>query len=180
QARQNTVSPTSWSWSRAPQPKHAGPVTPRSPRASRARHGRRRRSARPRTSCSSCRPPIGRREGDIWSAAARDGMARARALDRALCVDPRRSMFLERKFLTPIERAATGDAGARPKLPAPIDDVVRNLDRVLAAERGIGHVLPDFGLSRSGAWSVEGVLVHTAAELRETLPRYEARLALAD
>jgi predicted component of type VI protein secretion system len=89
-------------------------------------------------------------------------------------------MFLERKFLTPIERAATRDADARAALPAPIDDVVRNLERVLAAERGIGHVLPDFGLSRSGAWSVEGVLVHAAAELRETLPRYEARLALDD
>ena len=89
-------------------------------------------------------------------------------------------MFLERKFLTPIERAATRDAGARTELPAPIDDVARNLDRVLAAERGIGHVLPDFGLSRSGAWSVEGVLVHAVAELRETLPRYEARLALDD
>ena len=87
-------------------------------------------------------------------------------------------MFLERKFLTPIERAADRDADARAALPAPIDDVVRNLDRVLAAERGIGHVLPDFGLSRSGAWSVEGVLVHAAAELRETLPRYEARLAI--
>lgn len=88
-------------------------------------------------------------------------------------------MFLERKFLTPIERATAG-ADARTALPAPIDDVVRNLERVLAAERGIGHVLPDFGLSRSGAWSVEGVLVHAAAELRETLPRYEARLALDD
>jgi phage baseplate assembly protein W len=88
-------------------------------------------------------------------------------------------MFLERKFLTPIERAAA-DADPRAALPAPIDDVVRNVERVLAAERGIGHVLPDFGLSRSGAWSVEGVLVHAAAELRETLPRYEARLALDD
>ena len=88
-------------------------------------------------------------------------------------------MFLERKFLTPIERAAA-DTDPRAALPAPIDDVVRNLDRVLAAERGIGHVLPDFGLSRSGAWSVEGVLVHATAELRETLPRYEARLALDD
>jgi phage baseplate assembly protein W len=90
------------------------------------------------------------------------------------------AMFLERKFLTPIERAADRDAGTRTELPAPIDDVVRNLERVLAAERGIGHVLPDFGLSRSGAWSVEGVLVHAAAELHETLPRYEARLALDD
>ena len=88
-------------------------------------------------------------------------------------------MFLERKFLTAIDQR-TPDAGARPALPAPIDDVVRNLDHVLAAERGISHVLPDFGLSRSGAWSVEGVLVHAAAELRETLPRYEARLALDD
>jgi len=57
---------------------------------------------------------------------------------------------------------------------------VRNVERVLAAERGIGHVLPDFGLSRSGHWSTEGVLVQAAAELRETLPRYEARFALDD
>lgn len=103
---------------------------------------------------------------------------RARAIARYATI--RGSMFLERKFLTPIERAAAAGAGARGELPAPIDDVVRNLDRVLAAERGVGHVLPDFGLSRSGAWSVEGVLVHVAAELRETLPRYEARLAIDD
>ena len=93
-------------------------------------------------------------------------------------------MFLERKFMTAGERDAAAGSGAgpgpRPALPAPIDDVVRNLERVLAAERGIGHVLPDFGLSRSGQWSVEGVLAHAAAELRETLPRYEARLLLDD
>jgi phage baseplate assembly protein W len=82
--------------------------------------------------------------------------------------------------MTPAERAQAIDAGARTKLPAPVQDVVRNVERVLAAERGIGHVLPDFGLSRSGHWSVEGVLVHATAELRETLPRYETRFALDD
>ena len=89
-------------------------------------------------------------------------------------------MFLERKFPTSIKRT-TADADvpdAPTALPAPIDDVVRNLERVLAAERGISHVMPDFGLSRSGAWSIEAVLVHAAAELGETLRRYEARLAL--
>lgn len=87
-------------------------------------------------------------------------------------------MFLERKFLTPTERSAAVDPGARTSLPEPVQDVVRNIERVLATERGIGHVLPDFGLSRSGQWSVEGVLAHATAELRETLPRYEARLAI--
>lgn len=86
-------------------------------------------------------------------------------------------MFLQRKFLTDTERAVA-PAHRHPALPAPIDDVVQNLEHVLAAERGISHVLPDYGLSRSGAWSVEGILVHAAAELKETLPRYEARLAL--
>lgn len=89
-------------------------------------------------------------------------------------------MFLERKFMTQAERGAAADAGARSGLPEAVRDVVRNVERVLAAERGIGHVLPDFGLSRSGQWSVEGVLTHATAELRETLPRYEARLALDD
>jgi phage baseplate assembly protein W len=89
-------------------------------------------------------------------------------------------MFLERKFLTPIERGTAIHAGPRTALPEAIQDVVRNVERVLAAERGIGHVLPDFGLSRSGHWSLEGVLVHAVAELRETLPRYEARFALDD
>lgn len=86
-------------------------------------------------------------------------------------------MFLERKFMTAGERTEVG-AGARTRLPESVRDVVHNLERVLAAERGVGHVLPDFGLSRSGQWSVEGVLAHAAAELRETLPRYEARLSL--
>jgi len=89
-------------------------------------------------------------------------------------------VFLERKFMTASERDAATGAGSRPALPAPIDDVVRNLERLLATERGIGHVLPDFGLSRSGQWSAEGVLAHATAELRETLPRYEVRLAIDD
>lgn len=88
-------------------------------------------------------------------------------------------MFLERKFLSLIPRAPAA-AGAPSELEAELADVVRNIERLLTAERGIGHVLPDFGLSRSGAWSVEGVLAHAAAELRETLPRYEARLVLDD
>jgi phage baseplate assembly protein W len=89
-------------------------------------------------------------------------------------------MFLERKFMTPTERRAATATGPRNALPAPIQDVVHNVERVLAVERGIGHVLPDFGLSRSGHWSTEGVLVQASAELRETLPRYEARFALDD
>ena len=89
-------------------------------------------------------------------------------------------MFLERKFTVAAGRGDPIDPGAWTDLPVPLRDVVRNLERVLAAERGISHILPDFGLSRSGHWSVEGVLIHAAAELRETLPRYEARLALDD
>jgi len=89
-------------------------------------------------------------------------------------------MFLERKFMTAPERAAASAAAAFPRLPDHIHDVVHNIERLLAAERGIGHVLPDYGLSRSGHWSVEGVLVHAAAQLRETLPRYETRLAIDD
>jgi phage baseplate assembly protein W len=87
-------------------------------------------------------------------------------------------MFLERKFMTPAERAASDAPLAH--LPERIRDVVHNLDRLLAAERGIGHLLPDYGFSRSGHWSVEGVLVHATAQLREMLPRYETRLALDD
>jgi predicted component of type VI protein secretion system len=89
-------------------------------------------------------------------------------------------MFLERKFMTARERADARAADAHAGLPEPIRDVVHNIERLLAAERGIGHVLPDYGLSRSGQWSVEGVLVHAAAQLRETLPRYETRFALVD
>jgi hypothetical protein len=88
-------------------------------------------------------------------------------------------MFLERKFLSPAERRAAIDSAAT-GLPPSIEDVVRNVDRLLAAERGIGHILPDYGLSRSGHWSVEGILVHATAQLRETLPRYETRLAIDD
>ena len=87
-------------------------------------------------------------------------------------------MFLERKFMSPSEHRATVEAGARPGLPPAVQEVVHNVERVLAAERGVGHVLPDYGLSRSGHWSLEGVLVHASAQLRETLPRYETRLAL--
>lgn len=89
-------------------------------------------------------------------------------------------MFLERKFMTPSERRAAIELGAQSRLPAAVRDVVHNVERVLAAERGIGHVLPDYGLSRSGHWSLEGVLAHASAQLRETLPRYETRLAIDD
>lgn len=87
-------------------------------------------------------------------------------------------MFLERKFMSPSEHRAAVEAGARTGLPAAVQDVVHNLERVLSAERGIGHVLPDYGLSRSGQWSLEGVLAHASAQLGETLPRYERRLAI--
>jgi predicted component of type VI protein secretion system len=89
-------------------------------------------------------------------------------------------MFLERKFMTAGERADARAATGHLGLPDRVRDVVHNIERLLAAERGIGHVLPDYGLSRSGHWSVEGVLVHAAAQLRETLPRYETRFALDD
>lgn len=87
-------------------------------------------------------------------------------------------MFLERKFMSPSEHRAVVEAGARTGLPPAVQAVVHNLDHVLAAERGVGHVLPDYGLSRSGHWSLEGVLAHASAQLRETLPRYETRLTL--
>jgi phage baseplate assembly protein W len=87
-------------------------------------------------------------------------------------------MFLERKFMSPSERSAVTEAAARTGLPAAVQAVVHNLERVLSAERGVGHVLPDYGLSRSGHWSIEGVLTHAAAQLGETLPRYEPRLAI--
>lgn len=87
-------------------------------------------------------------------------------------------MFLERKFMSLSERSAVAAAAARTGLPAPVQAVVHNLEHVLSAERGVGHVLPDYGLSRSGHWSIEGVLTHAAAQLRETLPRYEPRLAI--
>ena len=90
-------------------------------------------------------------------------------------------MFLERKFLSPDERAAlVADAGRLAALPEAVHDVVRNLVRLLAAERGVGHLLPDFGFSRSGHWSAEGVIAHFGRELRENLPRYERRFELID
>jgi predicted component of type VI protein secretion system len=89
-------------------------------------------------------------------------------------------MFLERKFMSPSERSAAIDDAARTGLPASVQAVVHNLERVLSAERGVGHVLPDYGLSRSGHWSLEGLLGHATAQLRETLPRYEPRLAIDD
>lgn len=90
-------------------------------------------------------------------------------------------MFLERKFMSPGERAALTAATAElAALPERLQDVVRNLVRLLAAERGVGHLLPDFGFSRSGHWSVEGVIAHFSRELRENLPRYERRFELLD
>ena len=79
-------------------------------------------------------------------------------------------MFLERKFMSPDERSALLTI---PGLPERVQDVVRNLERLLAAERGVG-------LSHSGHWSVEGVISHASAELRQNLARYEARLVLED
>jgi phage baseplate assembly protein W len=84
-------------------------------------------------------------------------------------------MFLERKFMSPDECRPAADASAWRGLPERVLDVVRSVERLLATERGVGHVLHDYGLSRSGQWSVEGILAHTTAELRETLCRYEAR-----
>lgn len=90
-------------------------------------------------------------------------------------------MFLERKFLSASERhARRGEIGPLTGLPERVDDVARNIDRLLAAERSVSHVLPDYGLSHSGQRSLEGVIAHATAELRETLARYEPRLALAD
>ena len=90
-------------------------------------------------------------------------------------------MFLERKFMSPGERAALlADAGGLAAMPECLQDVIRNLVRLLAAERGVGHLLPDFGFSRSGHWSAEGVIAHFSRELRENLPRYERRFDLVD
>ncbi len=92
-------------------------------------------------------------------------------------------MFLERKFLSDRERrdrrGADGGDELR-ALPDAVRDVVVNHGRLLAAERGVAHVLPDFGLSRSGHWSTEGLVTHRTRELREVLPRYEPRLAVED
>jgi hypothetical protein len=87
-------------------------------------------------------------------------------------------MFLERKFMSPGERAALPIDLVR--LPEPLQDLVRNLSRLLASERGVGHLLPDFGFSRSGHWSSEGVIAHFTRELRENLPRYEHRFELLE
>ncbi len=86
-------------------------------------------------------------------------------------------MFLERKFMTSRERHdILGDA----RLPERVQDVVHNVLRLLATERGVGHILPDYGFSQSGQWTVEGIIAHATAELRETLPRYESRLVIED
>jgi hypothetical protein len=90
-------------------------------------------------------------------------------------------MFLERKFMSPGERAELlTDAGGLAAMPERLRDVIRNLVRLLASERGVGHLLPDFGFSRSGHWSAEGVIAHFSRELRENLPRYEHRFELVD
>jgi phage baseplate assembly protein W len=90
-------------------------------------------------------------------------------------------MFLERKFMSPGERRERLlAAGPLAALPEEVRDVAQNLSHLLAAERGIGHVLPDFGFSRSGHWSAEGLLTHCSRELRENLRRYEPRFALVD
>jgi len=90
-------------------------------------------------------------------------------------------MFLERKFLTRIEQDA---ARATPRdlapLPAPLPDVIHNLGRLLATERHVGHLLPDFGFSQSGHWSREGVIAHYSAELRQNLACYERRFQLVE
>lgn len=87
-------------------------------------------------------------------------------------------MFLERKFMSPGERADLSTSLAT--LPDRLQDVLRNLDRLLASERGVGHLLPDFGFSRSGHWSAEGVIAHFSRELRENLPRYERRFEVVE
>jgi hypothetical protein len=90
-------------------------------------------------------------------------------------------MFLERKFMNPSERAAMSvDAGRLATLTEELQDVIRNLARLLASERGVGHLLPDFGFSRSGHWSAEGVVAHFSRELRENLPRYERRFEVVE
>lgn len=90
-------------------------------------------------------------------------------------------MFLERKFMTEAERRERRLAlGKLAALPDPIREVIENLDRLLSTERGVGHVLPGFGLSRSGEWSAQGLIAHSTRELQETLPRFERRLAVAE
>jgi hypothetical protein len=89
-------------------------------------------------------------------------------------------MFLERKFMGPADSAELHAGGDLAALPARLQDVVKNLVRLLASERGIGHLLPDFGFSRSGHWSAEGVIAHFSRELRENLPRYERRFELIE
>jgi hypothetical protein len=89
-------------------------------------------------------------------------------------------MFLERKFMSPGERAGLSAEAGLSALPERLQDVIRNLARLLASERGIGHLLPDFGFSRSGHWSSEGVIAHFTRELRENLPRYERRLEVLE
>lgn len=89
-------------------------------------------------------------------------------------------MFLQRKFMQPFEKAAAAEDGLPPGLPPRVREVMNNLGRLLATQRGIGHLLPDFGFSQSGHWSVEGLIVHYSAELRENLARYEPRLELLD
>jgi len=90
-------------------------------------------------------------------------------------------MFLERKFLTPIERdAARAAARDRDAWPPPLADVIGNLGRLLATERHVGHRLPDFGFSQSGHWSREGVIAHYSTELQQNLARYERRFQLVE
>jgi phage baseplate assembly protein W len=89
-------------------------------------------------------------------------------------------MFLERKFAPPYPAAPLDDDVRAPALPAALVEVIANLERILATERGIGHVLPDFGMSQSGHWSHQGAAAHYGAELRQNLARYERRITVLD
>ena len=89
-------------------------------------------------------------------------------------------MFLERKFLTRTEQAERQGGGDLARLPAPLPDILHNLGRLLATERHIGHLLPDYGFSQSGQWSREGVIEHYTTELRQNLARYERRLEVVE
>jgi phage baseplate assembly protein W len=89
-------------------------------------------------------------------------------------------MFLERKFSPPAPVPALDDDVRVPPLPAVVVEVIASLERILATERGIGHLLPDFGMSQSGHWSHQGAAAHYGAELRQNLARYERRIEVLE
>lgn len=91
-------------------------------------------------------------------------------------------MFLFRMFG---DRTSGVDASREDGLaPAGPDgsarEIAQSLQLIVATRRGVGHVLPDFGIGDCGQASPAGLLAHYVSQLRENLARYEPRITVVD